>query len=161
MCKGGLLCIQPESLCMKHCIFLAILLPLAALVVAQQPPLSSDVKKKLAELQRQYTVPSAKVPAITRVLPSQDTGKMNQYRKLLEAQRLQRGGLVTATYSHKTARGKVYTLTPDNMPCLVPDKKAVAAMPNAGGLFVPGDRMNALPQQRIIPEGNDKDKDKQ
>jgi hypothetical protein len=47
-------------------------------------------------------------------------------------------------------KGKVYTLSPDNMPCLAPDMKAVAAMPNAGGVIL-DDRMNALPRQRIIP----------
>jgi hypothetical protein len=36
------------------------------------------------------------------------------------------------------------------MPCLVPDMKAVAAMPNTGGVIL-DDRMNAFPRQRIIP----------
>lgn len=143
---------------MKYCILIVLLLPVATLVVAQQPPVSSDLKKKLAELQRQYTIPSAPAPAIKFVLPSQDTAKVGQYRKLLEAQKLRNGGLVTATYSHNTFKGKVYTLTPDNMPCLVPDKKAVAAMPNAAGLFVPDNRQQALPRQRIIPEEEEKNK---
>lgn len=140
---------------MKHGILLIALLPLATLVMAQEPSISTDVKK-LKELQRNYALPQPKGPMV-RLLPSLDTGKVEQYRKLLEAQRLQRGGLVTATYSHKTQRGKVYTLTPDNMPCLVPDKKAVAAMPNASRLFVPDNR-NTLPKQPIIPQEEEKNK---
>lgn len=89
------------------------------------------------------------------ISPSVDTSKVDLYKQLLEAQRLQKGGLITATYSHTTDKGKVYQLTPDNMPCLVPDMKAVAPMPNSGG-FVPDDRMNALPRQRIIPREDDK-----
>ncbi|NII29249.1 hypothetical protein HB364_29490 [Pseudoflavitalea sp. X16] len=138
---------------MKHGILLVLLLPLAALAVAQQP-LSSDLQKKWKNPRWLYVSPSVK----GLVLPSQDTSKVEQYRKLLEAQRLHSGGLVTATYSHNTSRGKVYTLTPDNMPCLAPDKKAVAAMPNASRLFVPDNRQQAQPRQPIIPQGEEKDK---
>ncbi|MFT3823103.1 MAG: hypothetical protein QM731_04250 [Chitinophagaceae bacterium] len=38
--------------------------------------------------------------------------------------------LAQAVYSHQTSRGKVYTMQPDNMPCLVPDMKQVASMPD-------------------------------
>lgn len=133
---------------MKLYILLAISLPVATLAVAQQPSISAGVKQKLEALRRPLLQP--KGPMVHR-LPAQDTGKAGQYRKLLEAQRWQKGGLVTATYSHTTPRGKVYTLTPDNMPCLVPDRKAVAAMPNADSLVIMDDRWNALPRQRIIP----------
>lgn len=136
---------------MKPCIILALLLVTTTLLMAQQPPVSADEKKQLDILQRSRPAPSV------FALPLQDTSRAELYRKLLEAQRLQKGGLVRATYSHSTEKGKVYTLTPDNMPCLVPDMKAVAAMPNRGGVIL-DDRMNALPRQRIIPrnEGTDK-----
>ena len=142
---------------MKRCIILAFLLPLATWVVAQQPSISADVKKKLAELNRPYTVPQAN-RALVKILPSLDTGKVDLYRKLLDAQRLQQGGLVKGTYSHTTGRGKVYTLTPDNMPCLVPDMKSVIPMPNAGGVIM-NDRLKPLPRQpRIIPQDDGKKK---
>ena len=32
-------------------------------------------------------------------------------------------------YSHTTSKGKVYIMSPDNMPCLVPDKNKLAPMP--------------------------------
>lgn len=134
---------------MKPCIILALLLPVATVAVAQQPPLSMEVKKKLAEASRSYTSPQTMDNLVAKVLPLQDTGRVELYRKL------QQGGLVKATYSHTTPKGKVYTLTPDNMPCLVPDTKAVAAMPNARG-GVPNDRMNAWPKQRIIPQEEEK-----
>ncbi len=131
---------------MKPCIIFALLLVVTTAAVAQKP-LSEGAKKKLdAELLRSFTQPETKVWA----LPSQDTLKVESYRKLLEAQRWRNGGLIRSTYSHTTERGKVYTLSPDNMPCLVPDMKAVAAMPNAGGVIL-DDRMNAIPRQRIIP----------
>ena len=34
-----------------------------------------------------------------------------------------------AVYSHKTSKGAIYLLSGDNMPCLVPDKRAVKNMP--------------------------------
>ncbi len=134
---------------MKHCIILVFLLPVVSCVMAQQP-LSMDVQKRLAERSARYSLPGAQAPVV-KVLPLQDTGKVDAYRKLLEAQRLQQGGLVRGTYSHTTERGKVYTITPDNMPCLVPDMKAVAPMPNGGGVIV-DDKMNRFPRQRIIPK---------
>jgi hypothetical protein len=134
---------------MKRCIILVFLLPVASFVMAQQP-LSLDVQKRLAERQRLYALPDGNAPVV-KVLPLQDTGKVDALRKLLEAQRLQQGCLVKGTYSHTTGRGKVYTLTPDNMPCLVPDMKAVAPMPNGGGVIV-DDKMNRFPRQRIIPK---------
>lgn len=134
---------------MKRCIILVFLLPVASFVMAQQP-LSVDVQKRLAERQRLYALPGSNGPVV-KVLPLQDTGKVDLLRKLLEAERLKQGGLVKATYSHTTERGKVYTLTPDNMPCLVPDMKAVAPMPNGGGVIV-DDKMNRFPRQRIIPK---------
>jgi len=139
---------------MKPCIIFALLLAIGPAAVAQEP-LSDGVKKKLDdELLRSFRQSEAKV----RVLPSQDTSKVELYRKLLEAQRLRQGGLVTATYSHSTLRGKVYTLSPDNMPCLAPDMKAVSAMPIGGGVML-DDRMNAFPRQQIIPrEGGPKRK---
>lgn len=136
---------------MKRCIILAFLLPVVLCVMAQQP-LSMDVQKRLAERSARYFLPGAQAPVI-KVMPLQDTGKVDTYQKLLEAQRLQQGGLVRGTYSHTTGRGKVYTLTPDNMPCLVPDMKAVAPMPNKGGVVIMNDRLHALPRQpRIIPK---------
>lgn len=141
---------------MKHCIILVFLLPVMPFAMAQQP-LSVDVQKRLAERQRKYALPGAG-GAVVKVLPLQDTGKADAFRRLLEAQRLQQGGLVRGSYSHSVERGKVYTLTPDNMPCLVPDMKAVASMPNRGGVIV-DDRMNALPRQQIIPK-DDKAKEK-
>ncbi len=61
-----------------------------------------------------------------------------------------------ATYSHTTPRGKVYNLTPDNMPCLVPDRNLVAPMPNKRQLFVE-DPKRAL-NEPIIPEADNKTK---
>lgn len=138
---------------MKRCIILAFLLIVVAGVMAQQP-LSLDVQKRLAERQLHYGQSSARRPMVY-ISPSVDTSKVDLYKQLLEAQRLQKGGLITATYSHTIDKGKVYQLTPDNMPCLVPDMKTVAPMPNPGG-FLPDDRMNALPRQRIIPREGDK-----
>lgn len=134
---------------MKHCIILAFLLPVVSCAMAQQP-LSMDVRKRLAERSARYFLPGAQAPVV-KVLPLQDTGKVDAFRKLLEAQRLQQSGLVRGTYSHTTGRGKVYTITPDNMPCLVPDMKAVAPMPNKDGVIM-DDRFNAFPRQRIIPQ---------
>lgn len=132
---------------MKPCIIFSFLLTVTTVVVAQKP-LSDGAKKKLeAALLGSFSQPDAKV----KMLPSQDTSKVEQYRKLLEAQRLRQGALVTARLSHTTAMGKVYTLTPDNMPCLVPDTKAVAAMPIGGGVIM-DDRMNGFPRQQIIPK---------
>lgn len=44
----------------------------------------------------------------------------------------------TARYSHRTSKGNVYILPQDNMPCLVPDKQNVAAIPN-------------LPSEKYLP----------
>jgi hypothetical protein len=38
------------------------------------------------------------------------------------------------------------------MPCLVPDLKRVAAMPNGFKGVIPDEKMNVMPKQRIIPE---------
>jgi hypothetical protein len=63
-----------------------------------------------------------------------------------------RGQLPQATFSHNTARGKVYTLPVDNMPCLVPDMNKVGRMP--GQYAIPEGRMpNVMPKQEIIPRG--------
>jgi hypothetical protein len=142
---------------MKRCILLVFLLSAVSLVMAQQP-LSLDVQKRLAERQRLYAEPGAN-GAVVKVLPLRDTGKVELLQKLLEAERVKQGGLVKGTYSHTTARGKVYTLSPDNMPCLVTDMKAVAPMPTGGGVIV-DDKMNRFPRQRIIPK-EDKAKEKE
>ncbi|MBO9566819.1 MAG: hypothetical protein J7621_28865 [Niastella sp.] len=134
---------------MKRCIILVFLLPVVSLVMARQP-LSPDVQKRLAERQHLYSMPGSN-GAVVNVLPLRDTGKADLLQKLLEAERVKQGGLVKGTYSHTTTRGKVYTLTPDNMPCLVSDMKAVAPMPNGGGVIV-DDKMNRFPRQRIIPK---------
>lgn len=149
-----------KALCMKRCIVLAFLLLGVGVVMAQAPPSSAD-QSKLTEPSKSSLrlLPGMQTP-VTRLQPLQDTGKAKHFRKLTETQRLQRGGLITATYSHTTSRGKVYTLSPDNMPCLVPDTKTVAPMPNQGGVL-PDDRMNRLPRQRIIPRDDQKDEDQQ
>jgi hypothetical protein len=124
---------------MKPLLIVALLFP-AVTVYSQQAPPAPGL----------YTIPSLLEPLVYK-LPSQDTGKVELYRKLQELQRKQKDGLITATFSHTTNQGKIYTLTPDHMPCLAPDMKAVAPMPNLGG-FLPDDRMNAMPRQRIIPQ---------
>ncbi len=45
------------------------------------------------------------------------------------------------------------------MPCLVPDMKAVAAMPNTGGVIL-DNRMQAIRRQRIIPQEDEANKKK-
>lgn len=130
---------------MKPCIILLLTLPLSVAVTAQSKPLAIAVKSwKPGRLHMQAPQTGA-----VAVIPLQDSVREQLYRQQGDRRWIQGG--VTATYSHATARGKVYTLTPDNMPCLVPDSKAVATMPNAQRLVV-RDRSSKLPLQPIIPQ---------
>ena len=126
--------------CMKPALLIAILLPLSATVYSQQSSsllLSMEAKRKLQEKNR---------------LPiGADTSQPGTYLKLMDLQRLKKGGLINATWSHNTARGKVYKLTPDNMPCLVPDQQTAVAMPNGFKGVNPDKKMNRIPEVRIIP----------
>ncbi len=88
--------------------------------------------------------------AYSQQLPNLDTVRIDQFRKLQDGQRLSKGGLMAGTYSHQTLRGKVYTLRPDNMPCLVPDMKSVAIMPVDGRENQ--DQINVWPRVKVLPE---------
>lgn len=78
------------------------------------------------------------------------------YKDKLQELTLKRGGLANATFSHATAKGNVYLLSPDNMPCLTPRTNSIAPMPNGFRGGTVDDKMNAFPKQRIIPQpGND------
>lgn len=139
---------------MKPFIITALLLFAATAMYAQQPPsVSRDVEKLFQLRDKKYNL--SLTPSDGRVfrMPPMDTSKTELYKRLLEAQRITKGGLVLSTYSHQTSRGKVYILSPDNMPCLVPNAKAVAAMPNGFKGVMPDEKMNAMPKQKIIPEG--------
>lgn len=60
--------------------------------------------------------------------------------------------LTGGIFSHATARGKVYTLPYDNMPCLVPDMNQVSRMPVLIQKM-PDNRMpNATPLREMIPK---------
>ena len=64
--------------------------------------------------------------------------------------RLQR---MEGRYSHSTARGKVYIMAPDNMPCLVPYSNATAPMPGAEKkLPIKPVMPNTLPVVPLIPK---------
>ena len=91
--------------------------------------------------------------SLVRVVP-QDTSHDGLKRRLLEA-RLNAAG-VKATYSHNTVRGKVYSLSPDNMGCLAPDMRMVAPMPNKRELFVE-DKAARERRKPILPQGEKKD----
>jgi hypothetical protein len=147
---------------MKPFILIACLLPAAA-VYSQQgikpPSVSMELRQKLKEQGRPYELSAAPYMApFGGNGSSVDTGKLENYQQLLNLQRLKKGGLVQATYSHSTARGKVYNLSPDNMPCLVPDTKMVAKMPNGFNGVIPDLKMNAIPKVQIIPLEEKKEK---
>lgn len=127
---------------MKPCIIFLLLLVTASRLQAQ----GNRPTGKLRYLN------NAPAPYV-QVLP-QDTSKEGLKRRLLEAKQLTTG--VAATYSHNTVRGKVYTLSPDNMGCLAPDKKAVAPMPNKRELFVE-DKAAADRRKPILPDPEKKD----
>ena len=140
---------------MKPFILTTLLLSAGIALYAQQaPPLSRDVEQKLPKLRGLPDINA--LPGndgrVYRMPNKWDSTPGEQYKRLLEAQRLTKGGLVLSTYSHSTSRGKVYKLSPDNMPCLVPDSKRVAAMPNGFKGVIPDEKMNVMPKQRIIPE---------
>ena len=60
--------------------------------------------------------------------------------------------LSQGSFSHNTSKGKVYTLPPDNMPCLVPDMQKVVPMPGSYQK-APQNRMpNILPRRELIPK---------
>jgi hypothetical protein len=70
---------------------------------------------------------------------------------------VQKSLLPLASFSHNTSKGKIYNLPIDNMPCLVPDMRKVAAMP---GKIIPEFKQgmpNAFPNQKLIPENDKKD----
>lgn len=121
-------------------------------VTAQHKPLAQNLQPwKPGRLHLQAAPPTG---AVT-VIPLQDSVKARLYQQQRDRRWIQSG--VSSTYSHATVRGKVYTLTPDNMPCLVPDRKAVAPMPNKQQLFVQ-DRNGRAPIAPIIPEEDNKTK---
>ena len=139
---------------MKPFIITTLLLSAGTALYAQQtPPASKDVEQKLRNLHGfdMNALPRAD-GRLFRMPNKLDSVPGERYKRLLEAQRVTKGGLVLSTYSHSTIRGKVYNLSPDNMPCLVPDSKRVAAMPNGFKGVIPDEKMNVMPKQRIIPE---------
>ena len=62
-----------------------------------------------------------------------------------------------AKFIRETTAGKIYALSQDNMPCLVPDLYKMKLMPNAtpvdmlGKMYIP----NPYPKQQIIPDNID------
>jgi hypothetical protein len=140
---------------MKPFIITTLLLSAGTALYAQQtPPVSKDVEQKLRELHRydMNALPGADGRLYRMPNKLLDSIPGERYKRLLEAQRFAKGGLVQSTFSHNTSRGKVYNLSPDNMPCLVPYSKSVAAMPNGFKGVMPDEKMNVMPKQRIIPE---------
>ncbi|WP_315823644.1 hypothetical protein [Paraflavitalea speifideaquila] len=138
---------------MKQGIILAFFLPLAVATYSQQTPLDDKTRLQKLKKDKFFSIPSMENPLVYK-LPAQDTTKADLFRKLVEAQRLSKGGLMAGTYSHRALNGKIYTLQPDNMPCLVPDMKSVATMPIAGQENL--DPMNIWPKKKVIPEGKEK-----
>ena len=64
--------------------------------------------------------------------------------------RLQR---MEGRYSHSTSRGKVYIMSPDNMPCLVPYQNTQAPMPGSEKkLHIKPVMPNTLPVVPLIPK---------
>jgi hypothetical protein len=64
--------------------------------------------------------------------------------------RLQR---MQGRYSHTTSKGKVYIMSPDNMPCLVPNDKNLAPMPGTHNkLRIKPVMPNTLPVIPLIPK---------
>lgn len=127
---------------MKPCIILLLLL-------AASCGLQAQGRKPTGNLRYLNEAPAP----LVQVMP-QDTSQDGLKRRLLEAKRLTAG--VRATYSHNTVRGKVYTLSPDNMGCLAPDMKSVAPMPNRRELFVE-DKAARKQHKPILPQGDDQD----
>ena len=100
------------------------------------------------------------LPLPELVLP-QKTSKLylDQYQKSLQnnpglrLQNQQAGRTVPGSVPYATSRGTVYTMKPDNMPCLVPHMDQVANMPNNWPRTQPKSRMpNALPVEPLIPQ---------
>ena len=59
------------------------------------------------------------------------------------------------TFKSNVTTAGVYALPQDGMPCIVPDTRSIAAMPNAakGNSMPPANRMpNAAPEQRLLPK---------
>lgn len=139
---------------MKPLFITALLLSAGtALYARQTPPVNRDFEKKLRELRGLHDMNALpQVDGRVYRMPNKpDSAAPERYKRLLEAQRLTQGGLALSTFSHQTIRGKVYNLSPDNMPCLVPDSRKVAAMPNGFKGIVPDEKMNAIPKVQIIP----------
>ncbi len=77
----------------------------------------------------------------------------NKLRKTFEQLARIRLAEIQGQYSHTTPIGKVYVLTPDNMPCLVPYKNANALMPGSiPKILIPEQMPNAVPKKKIIPD---------
>jgi hypothetical protein len=136
---------------MKPYIITALLLSAGMALYAQQTPRADrDFEKKLRDLHDMNRLPRAD-GRIYRMPNKLDTAALDRYKRFREAQRLNQGGLVLSTFSHQTDKGKVYNLSPDNMPCLVPDSRKVAVMPNGFKGVIPDEKMNAIPKVQIIP----------
>lgn len=140
---------------MKPCIILSLMLTAAAGLHAQERPPASSEGLQQRKLLEAYRDKVGNLEPFVRVRPLRDTSLNDAVRKRLYAQG--NIGKLQATLSHQTARGKVYTLSPDNMPCLAPDMKAVAPMPNRKELFVE-DKGSRLRMRPIIPQDEDKNK---
>jgi hypothetical protein len=57
------------------------------------------------------------------------------------------------SYSHSTPYGKVYSMPPSNMACLVPDVKLNAPMPGSTpSTIAPSTMPNAFKPQKLIPD---------
>ena len=136
---------------MKPLLITALLLSAGTALYAQQTPRADgDFEKKLRKLHDMNALP--RIDGRLYMMPNKlDTAGLERYKQLLDARRLTQGGLVASTFSHQTDKGKVYNLSPDNMPCLVPDSRKVAVMPNGFKGVIPDEKMNAIPKVQIIP----------
>jgi len=121
--------------------FTATAMMLTITGLSQKPGTPVERYKK-----KEFTLPSYDSPIILA-----DTS-FNRVEKLREAYLFSRLSQVRAQPSHKTVNGDVYLLSPDNMPCLVPDKEKTASMPNgAASKTMPENMPNAYPKRKLIP----------
>lgn len=134
---------------MKNILVLPVLL-LGTVAVAQD----TEKDPVIAELINVNKAQAVRVPELRK--KKQAEGALELLKKDTSGLLIPDTGihLPKAKYSHSTARGQVYLLSPDNMPCLVPDLRQVAPMPQRR-MPAPQDNMpNVIPKQRMIPKQN-------
>ncbi len=75
--------------------------------------------------------------------------KKDQVEQLIKL----RQAAAQGSFSHSTPYGKVYSMRPSNMPCLVPDVSLNAPMPGSTpGPLPPSNMPNAQKPQKLIPD---------